>query len=358
MKNEVMNKEHLQLHQPEKIIELKNVAVSYKERKSFFKSTEYKALKDISFDVYKGEVLGVIGRNGAGKSTLLRLLAGIIKPDNGKVIHHTRSVSLMALAAGFDPNLSGRQNAIISGMLMGYSKKYIYTQLEEIKTFSELQVFFEKPAKTYSSGMRARLAFSIAMYISPDVLLIDEVLGVGDVSFKNKANKTLQEKIYSDVTVVMVSHSESEVSKLSDRLVWIDGGKVRKEGIPSDIFPEYNLNVKFSTFGLKVDEYILHDDFIIHFDYIKIEGEKLNFNCVLIDKKSRSFDSIYSMTLGVSNHITGPTPSKIYEKDYPEYKLSGMSRYHGCISTCNPNKIVVQLEDKMVEVLNISFSEV
>lgn len=314
----------------EKIIELKNVGVTYRERKSFFKSEEYQALKDVSFDVYKGEVLGVIGRNGAGKSTLLRLLGGIIKPDKGEVIHHTKSVSLMALAAGFDPNLSGRQNAIISGMLIGYSKKKIEAQLEEIKIFSELQDFFEKPTKTYSSGMQARLAFSIAMYVSPDVLLIDEVLGVGDVSFKQKAEQALEEKIASDITVIIVSHSEAQVSRLAERIVWIDGGKVRKQGLPIEIFPEYNINACFSTFGLKVEQYELHEDYIFQFENLQLKEDKLHFNCVLINKINHQITSVLCEydSGRVLATMKGPTATPGYKNRFPDYKHAGMARFH------------------------------
>ncbi|WP_299130683.1 ABC transporter ATP-binding protein [uncultured Vibrio sp.] len=313
-----------------KVIELNNVAVIYKERKSLFKSNEFRALKDISFDVYKGEVLGIIGRNGAGKSTLLRLLAGIIKPDAGYVNHNTDSVSLMALAAGFDSNLSGRQNSIISGMLMGYSKKYIQTKLEEIKNFSELQEFFEKPVKTYSSGMRARLAFSIAMYVSPDVLLIDEVLGVGDVSFKQKAELALEEKIASNITVIIVSHSEQQVSRLAERVIWIDDGKVYKEGLPQEIFPEYNVNIKFSTFGLKVEEYKVSDDFIFNFESLKVENDILNFNCIFIDKGNNTIEGIQSRNDKnyIISKMEGPTKTPAYHNKFPELIGSSQARFH------------------------------
>lgn len=326
----------------EKVIELKDVAVRYKERKSFFCFTEYEALNNVSFDVYKGEVLGVIGRNGAGKSTLLRLLAGIIKPDSGKVIHYTKSVSLMALAAGFDPNLSGRQNALISGMLIGYEKKLIKARLEDIKVFSELQEFFEKPTKTYSSGMRARLAFSIAMYTSPDVLLIDEVLGVGDVSFKQKAEHALEDKISSDITVIIVSHSEAQVSRLAERIVWIDAGKVRKHGKPDEVFPEYNINVHFSTFGLKVEKYVLNDEYFLHFEHLELKGDQLHFNCIIIDKKCREIETVRCVNSSWRNIVmSGPTSTPGYKSRYPNYSSSGSARYHkGIVEVGSVNKIV------------------
>lgn len=338
-----------------KIIELKNVGVTYKERKSLFKSESYQALKDVSFDVYKGETLGIIGRNGAGKSTLLRLLAGIIKPDKGEVIHHTKSVSLMALAAGFDPNLSGRQNAVISGMLLGYSKKHITDKLQEIKTFSELQDFFEKPAKTYSSGMRARLAFSIAMYVSPDVLLIDEVLGVGDASFKQKAEQALEEKIASDITVIIVSHSETQVKRLSQRIVWVDGGRVRKEGLPDEIFPEYNLNSKFSTFNLQVTQFSQDDDYLFWFEQIEAIDDQIKFRCILIDKKDRP---IVNVTSSVNNCIVaklnGPTSTPGYKVRYPKLEQAGSARYHNGLLTIGQETVLsMDVEGTKTELLRI-----
>lgn len=229
--------------QKEKAIVLEDVGIRYKERKGIFNTSYYEALKSISFEVYKGETLGVIGRNGAGKSTLLRLLAGIIKPDKGKITHYVKNVSLMALQAGFDPNLSGRQNSIISGMLMGQTKAQIMDRLNSIHEYSELGDFFEKNVKTYSTGMRARLGFSIAMFNTPDILLIDEVLGVGDKKFREKAEISIKEKIKSNVTVVLVTHSEHQIRKLADRAIWIDGGIVRSYGEVRDVINSYNSKV-------------------------------------------------------------------------------------------------------------------
>ncbi|QIX97180.1 ABC transporter ATP-binding protein [Cedecea sp. FDAARGOS_727] len=239
----------------EKVIELKNVEVTYREKKSLFTYDEYTALKNITFDIYRGETLGIIGRNGAGKSTLLRVLAGIIKPDAGEISIHSSSISLMALQAGFDPNLSGRQNTIFSGMVLGHRLSYIKTIIEEIKIYSELNDFFEKPIKNYSSGMLARLGFSIAMYTTPEVLLIDEVLGVGDVTFAEKAQKSIREKIKSDTTVVIVSHDELQLKQLSDRLVCIENGVVLDEGPSDSVYNKYNLTMKLTSYGLRLIEY-------------------------------------------------------------------------------------------------------
>ncbi|WP_313157990.1 ABC transporter ATP-binding protein [Kluyvera cryocrescens] len=239
----------------EKVIELKNVGLVYREKKTLFTYDEYAALKNITFDVFRGETLGIIGRNGAGKSTLLRVLAGIIKPDSGQITIHSNSISLMALQAGFDPNLSGRQNTIFSGMVLGHRLSYIKSIIEDIKIYSELNEFFEKPIKNYSSGMLARLGFSIAMYTTPEVLLIDEVLGVGDVTFAEKAQKSIREKIKSDTTVVIVSHDEHQLKLLSDRLVCIENGVVLDEGPSDSVYNKYNLIMKLTSYGLKLLEY-------------------------------------------------------------------------------------------------------
>ncbi|MDF3918796.1 ABC transporter ATP-binding protein [Salinicola salarius] len=204
------------------IISLHNVGVRYKRRGGVFRKPEYfQALEDITFDIHRGETLGIVGRNGAGKSTLLRVVAGIIQPDDGVVINYGASVSLLALQAGFDAELPGTDNAILSGMLMGYTRQQVEARMEGITEFSELGAFMKEPVKTYSSGMRARLGFSVAMYMTPDVLLLDEVLSVGDKQFRMKAESEMVKKIHSEQTVLLVSHSESQVKKLCDKVIEI-----------------------------------------------------------------------------------------------------------------------------------------
>lgn len=204
----------------EVIISLKDVGVRYKRRGGIFRKAQYfQAIKGINLDIHRGETLGLVGRNGAGKSTLLRVIAGIIQPDEGAVINHGVSVSLLALQAGFDPELSGRDNAIISGMLMGYLRRQVEAKLEEITDFSELGDFMHQPVKTYSSGMRSRLGFAVAMHVMPDVLLLDEVLSVGDAAFKKKAELEMMKKLHSKQTVVLVSHSEDQIDRVCDRKI-------------------------------------------------------------------------------------------------------------------------------------------
>lgn len=222
------------------LIRLNNVAVRYRRRRAFFRHDYYEALKDVSFDLFQGETLGIIGRNGAGKSTLLRILAGIITPDYGEVIHIARKVSLLSLQMGFDPELSGRDNALFGGMLLGYSRKEVERNLDAVWEFSGLDGFFKEPVRTYSTGMRARLGFSITNFMTPDVLLIDEVLGVGDAKFRQKAEKSMVEKLRSDQTVVLVSHAARQIENLCSRALWIEGGTVMKNGRPEDVVKSYN----------------------------------------------------------------------------------------------------------------------
>ena len=228
-----------QQHTEEALLTLDQAGVSYKKCSLCSKSSAYWALNDISFSLYRGETLGVIGRNGAGKSTLLRLLAGINKPDKGTIKNNNCKISLLTLQAGFIPQLTGRENAILSGMLLGISKKVIKSRMHEIMDFSELGEFIDQPISSYSTGMRARLGFSVAIQIDPDVLLIDEVLGVGDAVFRKKSSDVIRQRIRSNKTVVLVSHDQQTISKLCDRAVWIDKGYSKAEGDTKAVLKAY-----------------------------------------------------------------------------------------------------------------------
>lgn len=230
----------------EVLIELNNVGVFYNIKGSFAKVQKQKkfwALQDISLKVYKGEVLGIIGKNGAGKSTLLSLLSGIIQADRGTVQINTKKVSLLSLQAGFVGYLSGRKNIYLSGMFLGLTKEYLDSKINEIIEFSELGDFIEQPVDTYSSGMKARLGFSTAINLSPDVILIDEVLGVGDESFKIKSSKYIKEKIsHSNTTAVLVSHNQKLIEELCDRAIVIQKGTLVTEGGVKEAFESYQKN--------------------------------------------------------------------------------------------------------------------
>ncbi|RME60798.1 ABC transporter ATP-binding protein [Candidatus Parcubacteria bacterium] len=221
------------------LISLKNVAVAYPRRVGFFRVERYWALKNISFDLYGGETLGVIGRNGVGKSTLLRIMAGIIEPDKGEVIINNVTVSLLSLQAGFIGHLTGRENAVLSGMMLGLEKKEILSRISEIQDYSGIGDFFDQPVHVYSTGMKSRLGFSIAINIAPDVILLDEVLGVGDVDFKAKSAKLLQERMRSNETFVLVSHNVNRLRELCDRVVWIEDGVVIMQGGANEVLDAY-----------------------------------------------------------------------------------------------------------------------
>jgi len=221
------------------VISLRNVAFHFWLKKSLFRKKRFDALKDISFDLFHGETLGIIGRNGAGKSTLLRLLGGITRPDKGILINNGFQTSLLSLQVGFDPQLSGLYNAILSGMFLGFTKKEIEAKLYDIVTFAELEEFIDQPVRTYSSGMRARLGFSIAFNLDPDVLLVDEVLSVGDADFQKKSSAVMKEKILSNKTIVLVSHSAGTIRNLCNRAVWIEEGITRAEGDTESVLQLY-----------------------------------------------------------------------------------------------------------------------
>ena len=222
------------------LIQLDNVGVCYNTKGSLTtlkKQTKTWVLEDISLKIYRGEVLGVVGKNGAGKSTLLSLLAGIIALDKGALINKAKQVSLLSLQVGFVGYLTGRQNIYLSGLLLGISKKNLREKIQEIIDFSELDHFIEAKVETYSSGMKARLGFSISICLNPDVILIDEILGVGDRSFKNKSSKYIREKIKSSsTTAVIVSHNQATIEELCDRAIYIEEGKVAREGTVEEVY--------------------------------------------------------------------------------------------------------------------------
>lgn len=229
------------------ILEVKNVSVSYTTRMAFFRHENFTALNDISFDIVRGETLGIVGNNGCGKSTLLKVLAGIYQPDTGTITRNCHSISLLTLGVGFDMELSGRDNAILSAMLLGATKKQAVAALKSIVEFSELGEFINQPVKTYSSGMRARLGFSVAITMDVELLLIDEVLGVGDANFRQKAEQVMLEKINSDQTVVFVSHSAPQVQKLCQRAIWLDKGQIKMAGNSKQVIEQYNQQNKIAV---------------------------------------------------------------------------------------------------------------
>ena len=197
------------------------------------------ALKDISFKVYKGEKVGLIGYNGAGKSTLLRVITGIYPPDSGFVKTNGMISPLLSLGAGFDHNFSGRKNIFLNGAILGYDKEFLESKVDEIIEFSELGEFIDIPIKNYSSGMLAKLGFSIATAVNPDILIIDEILGVGDVNFKKKSSDKIKSLMDGGTTVLLVSHSIPQIRELCDKAIWIDNGSLREIGEVNKVCDNY-----------------------------------------------------------------------------------------------------------------------
>ncbi len=222
------------------MLELENVCLSYPSRRKSFDHGAHHVLDRVSLKVYEGETLGIIGRNGVGKSTTLRLMAGILAPTSGTVRQRPgKSASLLTIGLGFRPDLSGRDNATLAAMLQGATAKQARGFLEEIKEFSELGDSFEEPVKTYSSGMLARLGFTTALKTHVDILLIDEVLSVGDALFREKAEAAMKSRISGDQTVVFVSHMEGQVREICDRAICLYEGAVLAEGDPATVLAAY-----------------------------------------------------------------------------------------------------------------------
>lgn len=194
------------------------------EKKDFW------ALSDVDFQVRKSEVVGFIGSNGAGKSTLLKIIAGVMKPTKGSIKSYGNICPMIELGAGFDPQLTARENIYLNGAVMGYSKELIDSKFDEIVEFSELQDFLNVPVQNFSSGMVARLAFSIATIVNPEILIVDEILAVGDVAFQTKSEAKMLNMITGGTTVLFVSHSTEQIKKMCDRVVWIEHGVVQKIG--------------------------------------------------------------------------------------------------------------------------------
>ncbi len=231
-------------------IEVKNLTISYKTiRRGSIKqlfsrkkkpAKEFVAVKDVSFAVESGDVVGIVGKNGSGKSTMLRSIAGVFSPNSGSIDVKGRSVSLLAIGVGFEKKLSGRENIFLSGLLLGFTEKQIREKLDDIIAFSELGDFIDRPVRTYSSGMHSKLAFSITAFLETDIMLIDEVLSVGDAKFKKKSYKKIKELISDKSrTVLIVSHNADTLRKLCNKILWLHEGNLRMFGPMDEVLPAY-----------------------------------------------------------------------------------------------------------------------
>lgn len=212
----------------QKVDNLKEYLVRLMKRELMFQ--EFLALKDVSFQVRQGESWGLIGTNGSGKSTMLKVISGIMKPYQGSVTVNGSVAPLIELGAGFDPECTARENIYLNGCVLGYSEKFIQEHFDEIVDFAQIGQFLDSPLKNFSSGMKARLGFSVATMVKPDILIVDEILSVGDYKFRQKCEKRMQELLDDGTTLLYVSHNISEVRRLCDHVVWLDKGEARMIG--------------------------------------------------------------------------------------------------------------------------------
>lgn len=221
----------------DKILSLKEfVTTAIRGKLSY---NEFTALDHVSFTVKKGETLGLIGRNGAGKSTMLKVISGILKPTEGSVMCHGNVVPMLELGSGFDFDLTGRENIFLNGAILGYSEEFLKEKYGEIVAFSELGRFIETPIRNYSSGMLTRLAFSIATVVQPEVLIVDEILSVGDAQFQEKSKKRMLELMGGGTTVLLVSHNIEQIREMCSRVVWLEQGKIKINGPACEVCDVY-----------------------------------------------------------------------------------------------------------------------
>ena len=207
--------------------------------KGKLKFNEFLALDDVTFDLEKGKTLGLIGKNGAGKSTTLKLISGILKPTSGTIRTYGNIVPMLELGAGFDLELTGKENIYLNGAILGYSKDYLESKYDEIVDFAEIRDFIDMPIRNYSSGMMARLAFSIASVVQPEILIVDEILAVGDVAFQEKSFNRMKELMSGGATVLFVSHDLEKIEEMCDKVIWLDHGKVVMFGDTDEVCAEY-----------------------------------------------------------------------------------------------------------------------
>lgn len=221
----------------DRINSLKEYAVQFFTKKLQY--NEFTALKNVSFQIRKGEVVGLIGHNGAGKSTILKVISGILKPSHGSVAIHGNVVPMLELGSGFDMEMTGRENIFLNGAILGYSEEFLRSKYDEIIEFSGLESFIDIPVRNYSSGMIARLAFSIATVVEPEILIVDEVLSVGDANFQEKSRKRMMELMSGGTTVLYVSHSLPQIREMCDRVIWLDHGAVKIVGSAEKVCDYY-----------------------------------------------------------------------------------------------------------------------
>jgi lipopolysaccharide transport system ATP-binding protein len=304
-----------------KVLEVKNITKIYKMYQNNFDRLkeifthkiyhkEFIANKDITFDLFEGETLGIIGVNGAGKSTILKIIAGVIEPTSGEVIRHGRVTALLELGTGFNDQLSGRENIYLNGTLIGMSHKECQEKERDIIEFSELGDYIDEPIMTYSSGMKMRLAFSIAIFSNPQILIVDEALSVGDAHFAAKCTKALRERKKENMSIIYVSHDLNSLKLLCDKVILLNAGEVAKEGNPEDVINSYNfliakLNDKEEKIEIKNSQKSSFGTFDVEIKDVSIKGEKSNSDVIssgeiaIITIKIYSKIDVKDMTMGI-----------------------------------------------------------
>ncbi|MDQ1268173.1 MAG: lipopolysaccharide transport system ATP-binding protein [Campylobacterota bacterium] len=305
----------------QKVLEVKNVSKIYKMYKSnfdrlkelFFKKTYHKEFisnNNISFDLYEGETLGIIGVNGAGKSTILKIIAGVVNPTSGEILRHGRVTALLELGTGFNDELSGYENIFLNGTLIGMSEQECAQKANEIIAFSELGDYINESIKTYSSGMKMRLAFSIAIYSEPQILIVDEALSVGDAHFAAKCTKALKQRKKQNMSIIYVSHDLNSLKLLCDRVILLNHGEVVEEGSPEAVINTYNfliakLNDKEEKITIKESQGSSFGTFDVEIKEVTIKGENSNSNMISsgeianIELKIFSKKELSNMTVGI-----------------------------------------------------------
>ena len=304
-----------------KILEVKNITKTYKIYKNNFDRLkelftnkpyhkEFISNRDISFDLFEGETLGIIGVNGAGKSTILKQIAGVTVPTSGEILRHGRVTALLELGTGFNPQLTGYENIFLNGTLIGMTHKECQERADEIIAFSELGDYIDEPIMTYSSGMSMRLAFSIAIYSEPQILIVDEALSVGDAHFAAKCTKALRERKKKNMSIIYVSHDLNSLKLLCDRVILLNHGEVAKEGNPEDVINSYNFLI--SKLNDDEDKMVIQNatnssfgTFDVAITQVTIKGEHSNSNVISSGENATFKVEIYSkkdipnMTVGI-----------------------------------------------------------
>lgn len=226
----------------DRIISLKEFVVAKLKRNLQYQ--EFWALKNVNFQVYKGETVGIVGRNGAGKSTILKVVSGIMKPTKGEVVVNGKIAPMLELGSGFDLDMTGRENIFLNGAILGYSENFLKEKYDDIVSFAELEDFIDVPIRNYSSGMVMRLAFSVATLVEPEILIVDEILSVGDAAFKKKSGKRMQEMMSGGTTVFMVSHDISQIREMCTKVVWLEHGDVKMIGDAREVCNKYEESIR------------------------------------------------------------------------------------------------------------------